>query len=361
MSKHAKSFAMVLSRRYRVYFNPQGGSWYMAYSDGKSRRRESLGVRTKPEAEVAVKRFDGVGEARTETVLHGWAEVQTMFLDYKLATGKSTGTIDRYGSSCSAFGRYLESLKIRYVREINLAVLEGYRSFRMKEGKGRDVKTAYNDELVIKNVCKWGSRASRGVFTVNPALDWETPEPVKPKRRCYTPEEVAKLEVGVRDWLRPIVITLAWTGLRIAELINLRWSDIDLEKKVLHVRVQEEWKPKGRRDRVVAMHPKVEAVIRSQPLGEYVFRGPKGAKVWENHSLLCLNKDQVKLNLPKGDLHGFRRFFATSMLRAGVDTETVRQWGGWKSLDTMLRYLADVSVEDSVQSMQKAALKLAAS
>jgi len=361
MSKHAKSFVMVLGRRYRVYFNPQGGSWYMAFFDGQFRQRVSLGVRTKPEAEGAVKKFDGVGRmVQPADILYEWSKVQTMFLDYKTATGKAASTINRYKSSCSAFGRYLETRKIRYAREITLPVLEGYRNYRTGNEE-RDVKTAYNDELVIKSVFKWGNRVSRAIFTVNPALDWETPEPIKPKRRCYTPDEVAKLEVGVRDWLKPIVITLAWTGLRIAELINLRWSDIDLEKKVLHVRVQEEWKPKGRRDRVVAMHPKVEAVIRSQPLGEYVFRGPKGAKVWENHSLLCLNKDQVKLNLPKGDLHGFRRFFATSMLRAGVDTETVRQWGGWKSLDTMLRYLADVSVEDSVQSMQKAALKLAAS
>jgi hypothetical protein len=27
------------------------------------------------------------------------------------------------------------------------------------------------------------------------------------------------------------------------------------------------------------------------------------------------------------------------MMRAGVNAETVRQWGGWKTLETMLRYL----------------------
>ena len=47
------------------------------------------------------------------------------------------------------------------------------------------------------------------------------------------------------------------------------------------------------------------------------------------------------------------------MLRAGVDVETVRQWGGWKSLETMLRYLADVNVKDSVEAMEAAAKRLA--
>jgi len=37
------------------------------------------------------------------------------------------------------------------------------------------------------------------------------------------------------------------------------------------------------------------------------------------------------------------------------------EWGGWKSLETMLRYLADVDVKDSVSAMDQAAKKLAAS
>jgi len=41
-----------------VYFNPQGGSWYVAYHDGMQRQRRSLGVATRPEAEAAVKLMD---------------------------------------------------------------------------------------------------------------------------------------------------------------------------------------------------------------------------------------------------------------------------------------------------------------
>ncbi|HYG78384.1 MAG TPA: site-specific integrase [Planctomycetota bacterium] len=361
MAQLPKSFVMVLSRRYRVYFNPQGDGWYMAYHDGRSRQRESLGARTRPEAEAAVRKFDGAGSAVVQAaVLYKWPEVQKLFLDFKTSSDKAPATIARYKSSLSAFGRYLESKKIAYVRDVTLSILEGYRAYRVKTEKC-DVKTSYNDELVIKGLFKWGSKTSRGIVAVNPALDWETPEPVKPKRRCYTAEEVAKLEVGVREWLRPIVITLAWSGMRIDELIHLRWADIDLCKRVLHVRVQEEWKPKGRRDRVIPLHPKVEAAIRQQAVGEYVFRGPNGGQIKETFALRCLKEDQRKLDLAEGDLHGLRRFFATSMLRAGVDTETVRQWGGWKSLDTMLRYLADVSVEESVQAMDAAAQRLAAS
>jgi integrase len=45
-------------------------------------------------------------------------------------------------------------------------------------------------------------------------------------------------------------------------------------------------------------------------------------------------------------LHKFRRTFATTMLRNGVDAKTVLKWMGHKHLDTTLRYLAAASNEE---------------
>lgn len=206
-----------------------------------------------------------------------------------------------------------------------------------------------------------GSKSARGLIATNPAVEWETLEPATPKRRCYSRDEVSKLETGVREWLKPVVTALAWSGMRIGELVNLRWKDVDLEKRVIHIRIREDWKPKGRADRVIPLHSKVEAAVRSQRVGEYVFTGSRGGRIKESFALASLKKDQTKLGMPEGDLHGFRRFFATTMMQAGTPVETVRQWGGWKSLETMLRYLADVSVKDSVQAMRHAEAALAAS
>ena len=49
---------MMLRRRYRVFFNPQGDGWYVAYRDAGKRVRRSLGAPTRPEAEAAVKLLD---------------------------------------------------------------------------------------------------------------------------------------------------------------------------------------------------------------------------------------------------------------------------------------------------------------
>jgi integrase len=212
---------------------------------------------------------------------------------------------------------------------------------------------------VIKNALKWGSKATRGFLKANPALDWEMKKPVTPKRRMYNAAEVEKMEAGVRDCLKPIVTTLAWTGMRIGELVNLRWKDVDFDEHVLHIRVQEKWKPKGRRDRTVPMLPKVEAVVRQQRVGEYVFGSLRGGRVNDSNTLQALKKDQIALGMPEGDQHAFRRFFATTMMINGTDPHTVMQWGGWQSLETMLRYLADTNVKDSVRAMDQVAKRLA--
>lgn len=81
------------------------------------------------------------------------------------------------------------------------------------------------------------------------------------------------------------------------------------------------------------VNSRVAAIIKSCPVGKYLFTGPRGGKLKQVHCLQ-MKDDQTKLNLTVSDPHSFRRFFATEMLRVGVDVETVRQWGGWKSLET---------------------------
>ena len=280
---------------------------------------------------------------------------------FKAEGGLAESSAKRYRAALDAFARHLRSRGIEFVNDVTLLVLEGYPAYRSRQEK-RKVKTVYNDSLILKNAFKWGSKASRGLLPFNPATDWELKEPVTPKRPIYTEAEVVKLEAEARPWLRPIITVLAWTGLRIGELIELRWKDVDLTERVLHVRIREDWKPKGKRDRIVPIFPKVEAVLKQQRVGEFVFIGPRGGRLTESHVLDFLHTDQRKLGLPEKDVHGFRRFFATHMMtKCKVDAETVRQWGGWKSLETMLRYLADVDVKDTVAAMEQAVRQLAAS
>src|SRR5947209_3637937 len=125
---------MLLRRRYRVYFNPQGGGWYVAYNDGMNRQRRSLAVGTKPEAEAAVKVLDQPPSAAQETKHRAiWEDVQKGFLQHKASLGKTPTTIDRYKNALKSFGRYIGTKSVQYVDEVSLIMLEGFKAFRTEQ------------------------------------------------------------------------------------------------------------------------------------------------------------------------------------------------------------------------------------
>jgi len=51
-----------------------------------------------------------------------------------------------------------------------------------------------------------------------------------------SPEEIRAFLAALNGQYRPILLTAAFTGLRASELRGLRWADVDLEKRELHVR-----------------------------------------------------------------------------------------------------------------------------
>ena len=316
----------------------------------------SLGAKTRAEAEIKVRELDAPSVEKPAT-RHTWPEFKELFLE-SVGSELASSTKNNYGANLDAMGRFLETRKVTFVDEITLLNLEGFKLWRIEQ-EGVLESTVFTDYLVIRSAFRWGSKASRGIFRSDPSIDWKMKAPPAVKQPCYTRADIEALETGATPWLRPIITALAWTGVRINELCNLRWKDVNLESELIHIRCQEHWKPKGRKDRSIPMLPKVADVIRSRPVGELVFRAARGGKLHRDYVLRRLKLDLKKLGLPEENtIHGFRRHFATQMMRRGIDLKTIQQWGGWTSLVTLQRYLAELEAEDSVNSMKKVAAQL---
>jgi integrase len=94
-------------------------------------------------------------------------------------------------------------------------------------------------------------------------------------------EEIKAIVGAMPDRWRPLLVTAIFTGLRSSELRGLRWEDVDLNGRVLHVR--------QRADRYNAIgSPKSKAGHRTVPLGplvantlrEWKLRCPRGELVF---------------------------------------------------------------------------------
>ncbi len=162
---------------------------------------------------------------------------------------------------------------------------------------------------------------------------------------------LAYCEQGASLKERTVVITLFHTGVRAAELANLKVSDI--------VQVGNQWKlyvreGKGMKDRLIPLTPLcLETLQRWQAAGwehanDYLFtyygRPWTAAAVTQN-----VHKVGDKLGLPQLTPHRFRHTFAVALLNYGMRESALQKLLGHATLDMTLVYarILDQTVEQA--------------
>lgn len=143
-------------------------------------------------------------------------------------------------------------------------------------------------------------------------------------------------EVAYVDHLKPMVILSLNTGMRRGEVFSLRWKDIDFKRKIATVRGEE---AKSSVTRHIPMNVLALAALKNwqkQTKGDVVFPGKKNEQF--SHTKRSW---QSLLKLAKIDhfrWHDMRHHFASKLVMAGVDLNTVRELLGHSDLKMTLRY-----------------------
>jgi integrase len=180
------------------------------------------------------------------------------------------------------------------------------------------------------------------------------------------PEEVlALVRAAESDQDAAIFHTAAFAGLRMGELLALRWRDVDFTRRTIHVR--ENWTqgetttPKGGTERAVPMAE--EVAERLARLGQrqhfttdddLVFCTPRGQHV--GYKSL---KERYRAALRAANLredfrfHNLRHTFGSTVIRH-ADSREVMEWMGHADLTTTRRYLAFVDREDAAKRVSEA-------
>ena len=138
-----------------------------------------------------------------------------------------------------------------------------------------------------------------------------------------------------------IVLTLIYSaGLRGQEVVNLKLSDIDFERKTIHIR-QSKYKKdrmvplsiliaKGLKKYIAVEHPHVWLFNGKEPDGRYSVRGLS----WVMRE--TLKKTSVKKEV---NLHSLRHSYATHLLEEGLNIVTLKELLGHADITTTMIYL----------------------
>ncbi len=139
------------------------------------------------------------------------------------------------------------------------------------------------------------------------------------------------------DYLRPMVILALNTGLRRGEIFKLTWGKVNFSTKILTVVGP---KAKSGKTRHIPMNDEVINVLKAwkkqTPETGLVFPGKNGKPMDNVNRSWKGVLDIAKIE--KFRFHDLRHTFASNLVMAGVDLNTVRELMGHASIEMTLRY-----------------------
>lgn len=168
--------------------------------------------------------------------------------------------------------------------------------------------------------------------------------------KCYPQAEYEAMVNAARTlgprFLLPVLLG-GDCGLRLGEVIALRWEVIDFERATINV-IASGWhgqvnSPKSGRARLVPMTTRLrEALCNAERRAEFVVTRARGDRGMLNHASMesIIRAVVRRAGVQHRGVHGLRHSYATRLIAAGVPVQVVQKLLGHVSLKTTSLYLA---------------------
>jgi integrase len=169
------------------------------------------------------------------------------------------------------------------------------------------------------------------------------------------------LRAAAPEW-RAFLVTALKTGLRVGELLALRWEDLDLVAGRIVVRRtlwhDQEGTPKGGRNREVPLSDEAVATLQAHRhlKGPYVFCERDGKRLNHNRVKDVVPRTCARAGLAKRlTTHDLRHTFASHLVMRGVALKAVQELLGHATIDMTMRYahLSPDVKRDAVQVLDR--------
>ena len=253
----------------------------------------------------------------------------TAFRDYLEGAKKSKNTVEQYTRYAGQFLKFVR----KDVKSITAGDIRRYKIY-ISTKKRYSKNSIYLALKAVTSYLKFRGRED---------LAREIKAPKRPKQmpKYLTEDEVRRLldaaKGNPRDYA--ILSLLAYSGLRVSELCNLRVEDVDLGERVVYVH-----SGKGDKDRIVVISEKAAEAIEAYLLQredelDYLFSSRKSERISRVQVFRIVREYAEKAGIKKKVTpHVLRHTLATTMLKRGVDIRFIQQFLGHSSVATTQIY-----------------------
>lgn len=314
---------------------------------------------------------------RSEAVAPTGADITVAdYLDQWAATtlkvsGRAQGTIDQYSQMItSPIKPTMGALKLSDVNaahvEAWLVRLDEFRYTRSRKPDAKSYPLAQSTKRSAFAVLSlaFDTAVRDGLLVANPCEQVRRPGKDDVEVPVMTADEVEQLlEVARQDeqW-GPLVVLIAYTGMRISEALDLKWTQVDLEERTLTV-LKTKTGAKGRR--TIPLTDDAVAALKAQRSWQrrirlavgagwrrtgLVFTTGVGTAIDPHNARRAQRRLLIKAGLPTNrPFHTMRHSLATRLLRQGVPMPVVSAILGHSSIrttvDTYGHFEAPISPE----------------
>lgn len=304
------------------------GKFYLDYYCEGRRIREVAGTNMREAERALTRRKSDILQGRFQIKKHRSVRFHTfakVYLDYAKTDKRSW---ERDETSLKSLLPFFGN---RLLNDISPFLIESYK--KMRTGK---VKPAtVNREIgLLKHM-------------FNCAIEWDkaTTNPMRHVRllrveniqeRNLSQEEVTKLLGACTEYSRPIVQTALHTGMRMGEILGLKWEQVDLRQRMITI-----LHSKNEKVRKIPINDtllQILTTLKYNKMSEYVFvcvRTGEPALKFRTAWLNALRRSGI----PHCRAHDLRHTAASHMVAAGIDLVTVKAILGHADLRTTQRYL----------------------
>jgi integrase len=174
------------------------------------------------------------------------------------------------------------------------------------------------------------------------------------KERILNVEEEKRLISACEPYLRNIIITALYTGMRKGEIISLKWDNVDFERNIITIALENNKSKRIKRIPISSFMRKMLLELKLKSLdNDFVFLSSTGTPYTRQDSL----NRAFKLALKKAEIeglrfHDFRHTAGTRMNEATGNIVAVSKILGHSSLQTTMRYAhPQDSLKEAVESL----------
>lgn len=287
-------------------------------------------------------------------------EAILVYLKHLMILGRSPYTIKGARYSLADFSRFLQGEDIHLLEKLTADLLEEYQqelAFRLT-AKGNLLASRTQAQLlsVVKTFTRF--LKEKDYLVHDPGERVKLPK--KPKRlpkAILTPTEVKRIHKAPdirtnRGYRNRIILEILYdTGIRRAEVANIKITDLDLDAGYVHIR------GKGNKDRVVPLSRRVCGLVRNYILAVrpvfvmnedsgYLILNRWGRKMDPNGIWAVVKRCALLSGVKKNvTTHAFRHSCATHMLRNGAPIRHLQEMLGHESLESTEIY-THVTIND---------------